>query len=134
MEYRRTVATTQNLSILVVTLRTAEGDNLALSTALLGDAAKVISRKLRENDSIYILGVGCFGAVLPGADAAFARHVHDRVAEGLTDAAGVTNRFSYKIEVVNYPADASSAHELEQAVSAMIPSDNLMRGMVQAIM
>ena len=37
-------------------------------TILLGDAAKVISRRLREQDSIYMLAPTCFCAVLPGAD------------------------------------------------------------------
>jgi len=134
MEYRRTIATTEKLSVLVVTIK-LPGSGSASNTglAMLGDAAKVISRKLREQDSIYILSPGCFGAVLPGADMTFARQLHDRIAEGLTDAAGASNRFSYKINIVNYPADAASAHELEQAVSALLPSDNLMQQMTQAV-
>jgi GGDEF domain-containing protein len=135
MEYRRTVATTQKLSILVVSLSVNEATSVdALGApSLMGDAAKVISRKLREQDSIYILGATCFGAVLPGADLDFTRHVYDRVAEGLADAAGANNRFSYKIDIVNYPADANSAHDLEGAVRALLPADDSMQAMAQAI-
>ncbi len=133
MEYRRTIATTQKLSILVVSLGVAEANDSLGAPSLMGDAAKVISRKLREQDSIYILGATCFGAVLPGADLDFARRVYDRVAEGLADAAGANNRFSYKIDIINYPADATSAHELEGAVSALLPTDDSMHAMAQAI-
>jgi GGDEF domain-containing protein len=137
MEFRRTTATTQKLSILVASVLPPKGPSGAIdpatSTALFGDAAKVISRKLREQDSIYILAEGCFGVVLPGADAAFARGVHDRVADGLADAAGVSNRFTYKIKIVNFPDDAKSATELAQAVSALMSSGNSMRDMAQAL-
>ncbi len=133
MEYRRSVATTQKLSILVITVMLPEGGYVGLNNPLLGDAAKVISRKLREQDSIYILAAGCFGVVLPGTDVAFARAVHDRVADGLADAAGASNRFTYKIDILNYPVDAASAHELERAVSTLMPADNSVSEMVSAI-
>jgi GGDEF domain-containing protein len=133
MEYRRTIATTQKLSVLVVSVLLPKGMDASLGTSLFGDAAKVISRKLREQDSIYILAEGCFGVVLPGSDAGFARNVHDRITDGLADAAGVGNRFTCKINVVNFPDDAKSAHELESAVSALMPSGNSMRDMAQAI-
>jgi hypothetical protein len=45
------------------------------------------------------------------------------------DAAGLSARFSYKIDVINYPQNASSAHELYEAVSALIPGDKSMQGL-----
>jgi hypothetical protein len=125
IEYWRSTASERQLSILVVNLRLpADTSSAAARTSILGDAAKAISRKLRDQDSIYVLGGACFGAVLPGMEAAVARSMASRVAEGLSDIAGVTARFSYKIDVVNYPQHVSSAHELHDAVSALIPPDS----------
>ena len=45
------------------------------------------------------------------------------------DAAGAANRFSFKLEIVNYPQHASSATALEQAVLSMMPTDNSIQGM-----
>jgi GGDEF domain-containing protein len=134
MEYRRAAATTRKLSVLVARIILPEGTYTPGGNSLLADAAKVISRKLRDDDSIYILAPGCFCAVLPDADMAFARNMHDRVGDGLADAAGASNRFSYTIDIVNYPADASSAHELERAVSALMPTDHSVPEMARAIM
>jgi GGDEF domain-containing protein len=125
MEYRRSTATQQQLSILVVNLQLpADESSPTARTSILGDAAKAISRKLRDQDSIYVLGGTCFGAVLPGVEATVARSVAARIAEGLIDTAGVTARFSYKVDIVNYPQHASSAHELHEAVRALIPPDS----------
>ena len=60
----------------------------SLRCSALGDAAKVIARKMREQDSIYILAPACFGVVLPGVDLEAAERVCARVSEGLADAAG----------------------------------------------
>lgn len=122
MEYRRTIATTHKLSILVVNVRLSSDASTSMTgTTLLGDAAKVIYRKVRQQDSIYLFGPTCFGAVLPGADIANAQRIADRIGEGLADAAGIACRFTYQIKVLNYPAHASSAHELQHAVRLLIP-------------
>jgi hypothetical protein len=124
MEYRRTTATGQQLSLLVVTFQfPANASSSTRQASILGDAAKAISRKLREQDSIYVLGPTCLGAILPGLDASAARVLASRIGEGLMDAAGLSARFSYKIDIVNYPQNASSAHQLYEAVSALIPTD-----------
>ena len=124
MEYRRTTAMSDQLSILVVSFQFPDGPaSNGAKGAVLGDAAKAIARKLREKDSIYVLGATCFGAILPGVEASAARGVASRIAEGLVDAAGVNARFTYKIDVVNYPQNASSAHQLYEAVTSLIPQD-----------
>ncbi len=122
MEYRRTTATNQQLSILVVSFQFPDASASAKGS-ILGDAAKAIARKLREQDSIYVLGQACFGAILPGVEASAARSLASRIGEGLIDAAGLNARFTYKIDVVNYPQNASSAHQLYEAVTALIPPD-----------
>jgi hypothetical protein len=124
MEYRRTTATEQQLSILVIAFQFPAGASSETGRAsILGDAAKAIARKLREQDSLYVLGPACFGAILPALEVATARALASRIAEGLIDAAGLSARFSYKIDIVNYPQNATSAHELYDAVSALIPQD-----------
>ena len=124
MEYRRAAAGKQNLSVLVVTTKLHEAlSDASLSTSVLGDAAKAISRKLREEDSIYILTQGHFGVILPGVDATVAKRVSARLVEGLTDAAGASNRFSFEVHAITYPEQASSAHDLELAVTGLLPED-----------
>ena len=85
----------------------------------LGDAAKVLSRKLRAEDSLYRLSSEVFGIVLPGASDAVARQTADRLSEGLADAAGASNRFTAAIEVVNYPEHVNSASEFERRAAAV---------------
>src|ERR1700688_1595761 len=134
MEFRRMATTTEKLSIVVITIKLPPGHSSPSETAsALGDAAKVIGRKMREQDSIYILAPACFGAVLPGVDLSTAERVCARLNEGLADAAGAGHRFRFERKVINYPAHASSAHELLQAVSALASLDESVRGMAEAL-
>jgi GGDEF domain-containing protein len=134
MECWRSAATEQQLSILVLNLQlAADALSAPARISILGDAAKAISRKLRDQDSLYVLGGACFGAVLPGADATAARSIASRVGEGLIDTAGVTARFSFTIDIVNYPQNASSADELYEAVCALIPPDISKRELAEAL-
>lgn len=134
MEFRRMASTTEKLSIVVIAIKLPAGHSSPSETAsALGDAAKVIGRKMREQDSIYILAPACFGAVLPGVDLGTAERVCARLTEGLADAAGASHRFQFELKVINYPAHASSAHELLQAVSALASLDDSVRGMAEAL-
>jgi GGDEF domain-containing protein len=89
----------------------------------LGDAAKVLHRKLRMEDSLYRLSSGVFGIVLPGSTDPVARETAHRLSEGLADASGVSNRFIADIEVINYPDHVKSASEMERRASALV-ADN----------
>jgi hypothetical protein len=40
--------------------------------------------------------------------------VASRVAEGLADASGASNRFSFDMQAVNYPEQASTSYEMER--------------------
>jgi hypothetical protein len=71
----------------------------------------------------------CFGTILPAVSRSVAEIISNRVAEGLSDAAGATNRFSYKINIVNSPANAASAHDLQEAVFTLLPADDSMQSM-----
>jgi GGDEF domain-containing protein len=134
MEFRRMATTTEKLSIVVVNIKFPSDHSGPSETAsAMGDASKVISRRMREQDSIYILAPACFGVVLPGVDLSNAERVCARLKEGLADAAGANQRFQFELQVVNYPTHASSATELQQAVSALASSDNAVRGMAEAL-
>ncbi len=132
MEYRRAAAADQVLSVLVITLTLPEEvSSTPFAKSLVSDAAKAISRKLRGEDSLYVLHPHCFGTILPAVSRSVAELISNRVAEGLSDAAGAANRFSYKINVVNSPASAASAHDLQEAVFNLLPSDNSMQSMAE---
>lgn len=135
MEYRRAASSGQVLSVLVITVQLPEeiaATPMAISR--LSDAAKAISRRLRGQDSIYVLKPCCFVTILPSVTPAIAERISERIGEGLADAAGATNRFSYKINVVNCPANYSSAHELREAVLALLPEDKSMSSMDEEAM
>jgi GGDEF domain-containing protein len=126
MEYRRDAVAKQNLSVLVIATKVHQAiSEPSFRMSVLGDAAKAISRKLREQDSIYHLAYGQFGVILPGVDRLSAERVSARLVEGLTDAAGVNNRFSFKVGAISYPEQVSSARDLELAVADLLPEDSL---------
>jgi hypothetical protein len=130
MEYRRDAAAKQNLSVLVITTRVRETlAEPSLKMSFLGDAAKAIARKLREQDSVYLLAYGIFGVILPGLNRLAAQRVSARLVEGLTDAAGVTNRFSFKVDAITYPEQVASARDLELAVTDLVPIDSFNQAM-----
>ncbi len=123
MEFRRASNTQQPLSLLLLELKTSrEFAETSEFTTALGDAAKVVTRKLRGEDSVYLFAPGVFGIVLPGVNATNAYRVVDRLADGLHDAAGASGRFSFNIRVLNYPEHAATAREIEEAVKLVLPS------------
>ena len=125
MECRRDAITRQNLSVLVITIRVHQDfseSNLGMS--VLGDAAKAISRKLRGEDSIYLLAHSHFGVILPGNDKVAASRISLRLVEGLTDAAGANNRFYFNVNAISYPEQAASAQHLQLAVMDLLPGDS----------
>ena len=126
MEYRRAVSAKYELSVLVVSihLHAALAESTEATSAL-GDAAKAIYMKLREQDSIYVFTAGYFGAILPGVGVSIAQQIRERVSVGLTDAAGPAYRFTFQIDAFSYPDQASSAHDLELAVSGLLPEFRL---------
>ena len=122
MEFRRAANIQQPLSLLVVALKLSQGAAAAGGVAAAqGDAAKVLIRKLRGEDSIYLFRSGVFGIVLPGVRGADALGVAERLHEGLADAAGAGSRFTAEIRMINYPEHTSTARELEQMAARCFP-------------
>jgi len=122
MEFRRAVAAELKLSVLVIAIHLhADFSEPSLATSALGDAAKAASSKMREQDSIFILRPAFFGLILPGVGQAGIPRISARIAEGLSDAAGVGDRFAFKIDAISYPEQTTSAHDLELVVSGWLP-------------
>lgn len=124
MDFRRAAQTKEPLSLLLVRVNPsklfAQGPQ---SQVALGDAAKVLLRKLRIEDSLYRLSAEVFGIVLPGSAVVAARETANRLGEGLADASGASNRFTADIELVNYPHDVNSASEMERRASVIAADD-----------
>ncbi|HET9399812.1 MAG TPA: hypothetical protein VFO34_02590 [Candidatus Acidoferrales bacterium] len=123
MEHRRAMTVSEPLSVLIVSVRIPGESSPSLLTSAVGDAAKAIARKLRKQDSMYLLGPTAFAVILPGVNPALAQKISGRVSDGLSDAAGAANRFTCKLHSVSYPENAATSRELEQAVRAFVPSE-----------
>jgi GGDEF domain-containing protein len=124
MNFRRATQASEPLSLLLVHIKPskmfARGPQAQVA---LGDAAKVLSRKLRGEDSLYRLSSELFGIMLPGATNEAARQTADRLSEGLADASGASNRYTTDIQVVSYPDHVNSASEMERRAAAMVNQD-----------
>jgi GGDEF domain-containing protein len=123
MGFRRAVQTGESLSLILVRLKPSPMfDGPAELCVALGDAARVLVRKLRADDSLYHLSPGAFAVVLPNTIGAEMNQVGSRVAEGLADASGASDRFAFEMQMLNYPEQASSSYEMEQvAYSFSLP-------------
>jgi GGDEF domain-containing protein len=122
MEYRRAANTHQPLSLLAVELKPSRDFTSPWETeAAFGDAAKTLMRKLRGEDSIFLFAPGVFGIFLPAVNASGAYSVRDRLMEGLHDAAGASNRFSFSVSVYNFPEHVATAREMEESIQSLLP-------------
>jgi GGDEF domain-containing protein len=121
MEHRRAASMQRTLSLVVIKVNLSRNlmDTNEGTTAL-GEAARELSRNLRPTDSIFVLGPGVFGLVLPDTNTAGANRVKFRLEEALK-AIGGGNRFSSEAFVYNYPEQFQSAHEMEQEVLSLLP-------------
>lgn len=119
MGFRRAAQTGEPLSLVLVRLKHSPiFDSPAEVSVALGDAARVLVRKLRADGSLYQLSTSAFAMVLPNTCGTEMEQVASRVAEGLTDASGAINRFIFDMQTINYPEQASSAYEMEQIAHA----------------
>jgi GGDEF domain-containing protein len=82
-----------------------------------GEAAKAMMQKLRGEDSIYQFTSGVFGILLPGTSSQEARRVAVRVSNGLTEAMGISKRYSFDIRVTSFPEHAKTAQQMEALMS-----------------
>ncbi|MGA7794566.1 MAG: hypothetical protein WCA19_16140 [Candidatus Acidiferrales bacterium] len=124
MEFRRAATANLNLSVLVIAVKLQSGfSEPCLALSVLGDAAKAISSRLRDQDSIYNLRQGYIGVILPGANHSAAKKVSTRLVQGLVDVAGANDGFSFDINSISSPEQISSSHNLALAVYEYLPED-----------
>ena len=122
MDYRRAAARQRTLSVLVVKIVfTGNSVDANKETAALGDAARVIERAMRPNDSMYLLDKVIFGLLLSDTDTADANRLKAGLEQSLR-LVGANNNFTSVIFVCNYPDHARSAHEMEEAVFLRLPA------------
>jgi len=124
MDFRRTTQTNEPLSLILVHMtpskRFATGPQAKVAV---GDAAKVLGRKLRTEDSLFRLSTNVFGVILPATSTAIARQTADRFSDGLADASGTSNRFTAEVEVLNFPDHVTTASEMERRAAALVTTD-----------
>ena len=119
MGFRRAAQTSEPLSLVLVRLKPSPTvDSPREISIALRDAAKVLIRKLRTDDSLYLLSSSVFAIVLPSTCRADLNQVASRVTEGLIDASDAGSSFSFDIQVVNYPEQVSTAYEMERIADA----------------
>jgi len=119
MGFRRAAQTGEPLSLVLVRLKPSPMFDSPLEVSVaLGDAARVLVRKLPADGSLYHLSSDAFAMVLPNTCGAEMNQVASRVAEGLADASGAINRFTFDTQMVNYPEQTSTAYEMEQIAHA----------------
>lgn len=119
MDFRRCVSLRQPLSLVVTRLKVSRQVSEARETSMAYvDAAKAIIHRLRGEDSIYLLTPGVFGILLPGVNGGDARRVSERLSQGLRDASGPTNRFSFDLKSVNFPDHVATAREMEEVAQS----------------
>jgi GGDEF domain-containing protein len=115
MGFRRAAQIGEPLSLVLVRLKPSHTSDSPQGISIaLTEAARVLIRKLRTDDSIYLLSPSVFGIVLPNTCRTDMDRVVDRVSEGLIDASGAGSSFSFDIQVVNYPEQVSTASEMER--------------------
>jgi hypothetical protein len=124
MEFRRAQATDQTFSVLVVGVKLdPRFSEPNLATSIHGDAARIISRQFRGQDSVYLLKHGFFGVILPGMDTSAVRRASSHLSEELSYAASPDGRFHFEIDTINFPEQATSAYDLKLAVTQCLPED-----------
>jgi GGDEF domain-containing protein len=122
MEFRRSFITGEPLSVLLMQLKPSR--ELAASsevTTAYGDAVKAAARKLRAEDTLYHFAPGVYAIVLPGMNTLGALRTQERMADGMRDASGASERFTLNVKALNYPDHAATAKEMEQAAEVFLP-------------
>jgi GGDEF domain-containing protein len=117
LEFHLAESTHQSLSLLVVAIKLRPNlAETAIAENVIEKAAQALVRKLRGEDSVYLIGATNFCVVLPDVSEKTASLISGRVSEGLDAASGLGIRFSFEIHALNYPALVHDEFELEVAL------------------
>jgi hypothetical protein len=113
MEFRRASSAEQPLSLLAIMVKVqAEICNATETAVVYADAGRALLRRIRGEDAFFLLESGVFGILLPRISTHNAEVMKEGFEEGLRDAAGLVPRFDFKAQLINYPDQVSSVHEI----------------------
>jgi GGDEF domain-containing protein len=126
MEFRRATSADQPLSVIIISLTPGDSHEADDLVGAYGDAAKSILRRLRREDSLYYFRPGVFGILVPSANAADAKTVGRRLVEGFGEFSKQKDRVTFDMKVINYPNDAASAREIQNAAASAYPAPLLL--------
>ena len=118
MEHRRAFRAEQPFSLVLAGVKPSPALETRTDASLadeFGRVAKVLTGKLRGEDSIYHFGGGVFGILLPRIPTSIASLVAEQLRAGLGDAAGDSS-FGFELQVISFPEQAASARDMEKAV------------------
>jgi hypothetical protein len=119
ISFRRAAQAGDPLSLVLMRLKPSPIFDSPLEVIVsLGDAARVLGRKLPAGGSIYHLSSNTFAMLLPNLGGPEMQRLASRVGEGLADASGAISRFTFDSKTVCYPEQASTAYEMEQIAHA----------------
>jgi len=113
-EFKRALLGQQPLSLVFVSVEAA-GSSLSANNELIAVLVGALKRKLRGDDFIYLLAPRVFCILLPGVTAANASRLRGRMTAGLNEARA-SSRCSFEIKVLNYPEQAKTVQDIEEAI------------------
>jgi len=117
MEFRRVCNAKQPLSLMAVEINVLQENCNPSEAALVNaDAGRAILRRIRLEDSIFLLDPGVFGILLPRISTDIAAVMKERLEEELREEAGRDPRFQFGVRLINYPEHVTSARELLEAI------------------
>jgi GGDEF domain-containing protein len=121
MEYSRSLIGRQPLSLVVVALKSSA--TLASASEVFAAFAASLIRKLRSDDAVYLFGPGVFCIMLPAVTSGNASSIANRLKEGLSQA-GAGGRFSFEVQVFNYPEQVKTVRDIEEAIRPFVPRES----------
>ncbi len=118
-EFSGAVTFQQPLSLVLVVVRpSAQVIESGETPTVIADAVKATIRKLRGEDTVYLLAEGVFGILQPGTLEEDADRVAGRLRERLLEASGAGVRFEFDVHVVNYPRQVGSTNEILEVIAS----------------
>jgi GGDEF domain-containing protein len=124
MDCRRAASLQHPLSLVVTKVKLSKTlSNENDRAEALGEAARTLTRNLRQSDSIYVLAEGLFGVILPESDSATAKRLALTLEDHLKSV-GSPSKFTCEIVTRSLPEDVQSAREFEETVNSMLPGES----------
>jgi GGDEF domain-containing protein len=120
VEFSSAVTFQQPLSLVLIVLRPSrQVIESGETSTVIAEAVKASIRKLRGEDTVYMLGHGVFGILQPGTLEEDADQVAARLRERLLDASSSKSRFEFDVHVINYPRQVGSMNEIIEFIESV---------------